>query len=140
MLTRSVGRILCLALLGCVRMRASDAAGLFRPICGPLNPYRVEIHDFRGQRLEKWIQFQVLDEDYRQPDLTEWIEAGGQQCSSTKCEKATSSRVQVIRTTRHWLRSMTIRGNFEMVFADGRKLEGSFQAKYVKPVHELRCE
>ena len=35
---------------------------------------------------------------------------------------------------------MEMSGNFEIVFYDGRKLEGSFRAKYVKPSAELICE
>ena len=31
-------------------------------------------------------------------------------------------------------------GNFVIVFGDGKKLEGSFDAKYVKPPGEFVCE
>ena len=31
-------------------------------------------------------------------------------------------------------------GNFEILFADGRKMEGSFKAKYVKPREPIICD
>jgi len=35
---------------------------------------------------------------------------------------------------------MEMSANFVIVFVDGRKLEGSFKAKYVKPAGEFICE
>jgi hypothetical protein len=55
-------------------------------------------------------------------------------------DDAKSSRIQVVHLSRHWWRTMEMSGNFEIVFYDGRKLEGSFRAKYVKPRAELICE
>lgn len=37
-------------------------------------------------------------------------------------------------------RGPVMSGNFVIVFGDGRKLEGSFKAKYIKPAGPFICE
>ena len=112
---------------------ASDAIGVLHPTCGFPYQYILEITDYRGHRLEKAIQFEVLGDYGLRLYMNEWVE-------SRRPTDAMSSRIQIVHVSRHWWRPMKISGNFEIIFRDGRKLEGPFKAKYVKPPSLLICE
>jgi hypothetical protein len=102
-------------------------------VCGFPYQYILEITNYRGHRLEQPIQFKVLRDHSLELETNRWVD-------SPRDDDAKSSRIQVLHVSRHWWRTMEISGNFEIVFADGRKLEGSFQARYVKPPRPVVCE
>ena len=130
-LARNVA-VVCALLMSSERVFGDDATGDLRPICGFLIN-SLDITNFEGRRVENPIQFKVLGDFGLQSSLNEWID-------SPYPVDATVSRVQVVRLSRHWWRTIEMFGNFVIVFGDGRKLEGSFKAKYVKPQRILICE
>jgi hypothetical protein len=112
---------------------ASDAGGVLHPTCGFPYQYILEITNHRGQQLEQPIKFKVLGDLGLQLYPNQWVD-------SPRDDDAKSSRIQVLRVSRHWWRPMEMTGNLEIVFIDGRKLEGSFKARYVKPPAPIICE
>jgi hypothetical protein len=116
-----------------VRAFGSDATGVLHPACGFPYQYLLDITNFRGHRLEKTIRFKVLGEYGLQLGANQWVD-------SPRDDDAKSSRIQVVHLSRHWWRTLEMSGNFEIVFLDGRKLEGSFKAKYVKPPGQFICD
>jgi len=137
MLGRSRARtsaVLCALLVSSARTFGADATGVFRPKCEFLYQFLLDITNFRGHQLKEPIRFQVLGESGLQLYRNQWVD-------SPRNDDAKSSRIQVAHLSRHWWRTMEMLGNFEIVFTDGRKLEGSFKAKYVKPAGgPLICE
>ena|SRR5271165_2260232 len=130
-LTARTSALLC-ALLLTRRAFGSDAVGVLHPMCGVFQ-YLLEITNYQGHRLEKPIQFNVLGESSLQLYPNQWVD-------SPRADNAKSSRVQIVHVSRHWWRTMEMSGSFEIVFDDGRKLEGPFKAKYVKPPRLVICE
>jgi hypothetical protein len=133
MLGRVTARTTAILLLLTVRAFASDANGALHPTCGLPYEYILEITDYRGHRLERPIKFKVLGDYGLQLEAGQWVD-------SPRDDDAKSSRIQVVHVSRHWWRTMEMSGNFEIVFTDDRKLEGSFNAKYVKPSSPTICE
>ena len=116
-----------------VRAFGADAVGVLHPVCGFPYQYLLDITNFRGHRLENAIQFKVMGESGLQLYANQWVD-------SPRDDDAKFSRIQVLRLSRHWWRTIEMSGNFVIVFLDDRKLEGSFKAKYVKPPSPLICE
>lgn len=116
-----------------VNALGSDARGVLHPLCGFPYQYLFDITEFRGRRLEKPIHFKVLGEYGLQLEPNAWVD-------SPRDDDAKLSRVQVVHLSHHWWRTLEMSGNFVIVFGDGKKLEGSFDAKYVKPPGEFVCE
>jgi hypothetical protein len=136
MLIRSTARVsalLCMLLSASVSAFAGDAIGVLHPMCGFPYQYILEITNYRGHRLEEPIKFKVLGDYPLQLEAGQWVD-------SPRDDDAKSSRIQIVHVSRHRRRTMEMFGNFEVVFIDGRKLEGSFRAKYVKPPGEFICE
>jgi len=132
MLCRLTARTSTLLLLS-FRAFGGDAIGVLHPMCGFPYQYLLEITNYQGHRLEKRLQFKVLGESGIQLYANQWVD-------SPRQDDAKSSRIQIVHLSRHWWQTMAIAGNFEIVFEDGRKLEGSFKAKYVKPRGLFICE
>jgi hypothetical protein len=125
--------VLCALLVSSVHAFGADATGVFRPTCESVYQYLLDITTFRGHRLGKPIQLQVLGEVGLDLYPKQWVD-------SPRNDDIKSSRIQVLHLSHHGWRS-EMSGNFEIVFGDGRKLEGSFKAKYVKPLGgPLICE
>jgi len=130
--TARTGAILCGMLLT-LRAFASDAVGVLHPMCGFPYQYILEITDYRGHRLEETIKLKVLGDYPLQLEGGQWVD-------SPRDDDAKSSRIQIVHVSRHRWRTMEMLGNFEIVLIDGRRLEGSFKAKYVKPQGLFICE
>lgn len=132
-LTGRTTAVLCALILSCVRASGADSIGVLHPICGFPYRYLLEITNYQGPRLERALQFKVLGESGLRLSANQWVD-------SPRPDDAKSSRIQIVHLARHWWRAMEMSGNFEIVFGDGTKLEGSFNAKYVKPPNPLICE
>ncbi len=133
---------LCALLLASAPAFGSDATGLihFASCDRPYN-YRLELTTFGRKRLEKPIAFRILGDLGLQMFANQWIDIPGVECATPgHCENAAFCKIQVVHISCHWWRTMRLSGNFIIRFADGRKLEGSFTAKYVKPPHQIICE
>jgi hypothetical protein len=76
--------------------------------------------------LPKTIEFHVLGEIGFQLYANQWVDSRGP-------EGAKFSQIQIVQLSHHWWRGTVMSGNFVVVFVDGKKLQGSFKAKYVKP-------
>jgi len=111
----------------------SDATGVLHPRCDHYYQYLLDITTFRGHRLEKTIQFHVLGENGFQLYANQWVDSPSQ-------GDAKFSRIRIVHLSHHWWRGTVMSGNFAIVFADGKKLEGSFEAKYVTPPSQFICE
>ncbi len=125
--------VLCALLMSSGRAFGANAAGVLRPTCEFPYQYLLDITNFRGHQLEEPIRLKVMGESGLQLYPNQWVD-------SPRDDDVKSSRVQVLHLSRHWWRTLEMSGNFEIVFADGRKLEGSFKAKYVRPSYPLICE
>jgi hypothetical protein len=69
----------------------------------------------------------------------DWIDVPAMECTGRdQCEVALG-KIQIVRFWYLW-RSIRLRGNFVVDFKDGRKLEGSFKAKEIRPPQTIICE
>jgi hypothetical protein len=123
--------LLSVLLLGTLRASAADATGSLELTCGFPYRYILEITNFRGHRLKQPIQFRLLDpQDF---NLNRWEDSPGERSAEV-------SRIQMTRVYRLRRPNWGLSGNFMFVFADGRRMEGSFNAKYVEPRVPAICE
>jgi hypothetical protein len=125
--------LLCMLPLSSVIAFGSDATGTLYPTCDFAYPYLLDLTTFRGHRLEKAIEFHVLGEYGFQLYANQWVD-------SRSPGDARVSRIQIVSMSSHWWRAMVMSGNFIVEFTDGKRLEGSFRAKYVKPPGDFICE
>ncbi len=132
-LTARTSGVLCALVLSSLPAFGSDAIGLLHPTCGFPYGYLLEITSYRGQRLPEPIRFQVMGEPALQSYLGQWD-------APPSNDDAKFRRIQVLHVSHHWGRAMEMTGNFVIEFEDGRKMEGSFRAKLVKPPEVLICE
>jgi len=79
--------------------------------------------------------------------FTDWVDAVGKLCSTSggdDCSKAQSARVRVLSYSSHNLVghvfSHVSRGQFEVEFRDGTKIEGRFTAKERRQSSQAVCE
>jgi hypothetical protein len=56
-----------------------------------------------------------------------------------RCETL-SGKIQILHVSYAWRSVRAISGKFVVSYIDGRKLEGSFSAKGIKPATEIICE
>lgn len=135
MLGRLAARVIAIlwALSLTLHASASDAIGVLHPLCGFPYQYVLEITAYRGHKLERKLQFKVLG----LPALAAY---GNQWVDSPRQDDANFGRIQIVRVSRHWWRALEMSGNFEIEFTDGRHMEGSFKARYLKPPTPVICE
>jgi hypothetical protein len=133
-------------LLGCLSLFAlhaadrSDATGSMSPVpCSLFYAYRLVLVRFQERILDRSIEFD-LPSDWRQKvRAKQWTEVGGRECSDQRqCEPAAEAKVQITRFPRRGTK--TVSGQFVVLFRDGRKFEGSFQARYLWRPLPRNCE
>ena len=128
---------LCSFLFTSQPANGSDATGFVRfESCTFFEMYRLEIMHYQGQNVEKTLTFKIPG--YFSKD---WIEVPAMECDGPdKCDFSAKSKVQILRASngRGFLKAIS--GNFAVEFNNGRKLEGSFRAKGIKPPQEIICE
>jgi hypothetical protein len=136
-------RVICCLLLLVPRAFAKDASGSLKfASCSFFERYRLRLVGFQSEGLEKVLEFKVPGEFVleRQKD---WIEVPVTvECApSAQCETFGRSKVQILRVSHGWRGSLkSISGKFAVTLNDGRKIEGNFNAKYVKPSMPWICE
>ena len=123
---------------------ASDATGSIRfASCSLSETYRLELVRFQKKKLAKTLVltlpgFGFLETPENEKD---WIEVQGEECAASgECRFVAKSKIQVLRVSFRWRSVGAISGNFVTSFNDGRKLEGSFSVKGIKPTTEIICE
>jgi hypothetical protein len=124
--------------LSCVPPAAqgSDATGAVRVVsCDFFERYRLELVRVQGKNMEKLLAFKLPGYIGSQRE-DEWIDGPGMECTRLgECESVGGGRVRITHVSN---RSLT--GNFVISFKDGRKLEGSFSAKWMKRPKDFICE
>jgi hypothetical protein len=120
-----------------------DASGSMRlASCSFSERYRLKLVGFQTEGLEKAIEFKVPDEVFLEQEK-DWIEVPATvECAqSAQCEIFGRGKIQILRVSHGWRgRLKSISGKFVVTFNDGRKIEGNFSAKYVKPSTPQICE
>ncbi len=121
---------------------ARDASGSIRfASCSFSERYLLILVGFQTDGAERALEFKVPgvrlepEEDGIQVPVTV-------DCArSAQCEIFVRGRIQMLRVSRGWRGSLkSISGKFVVTFNDGRKIEGSYTAKYVKPSKLAICE
>jgi hypothetical protein len=127
---------------GCVSTHASDATGSIRfASCSLTEAYRLKLVRFKQQKLAKALVLTLPTFLENLENEKEWIEVPGEECTAAgECRFVMKSKIQVLHVSFRWRSVGAISGNFVTSFIDGRKLEGSFSAKGIKPMTEIICE
>lgn len=121
---------------------AADATGSIRfASCSLSETYRLELVRFQEKKLAKVIILTLPDFlEYFEKEK-KWVKVDGEECTeSGECRFVMKSEIQVQRVSFRWRSVGAISGNFVVSFSDGRKLQGSFSAKGIKPAAEIICE
>jgi hypothetical protein len=120
---------------------ASDATGSvkFASCDSPLR-YSLELTRIQKKTLRKALVFRIPDLGFLANEK-DWMEVPGVECKTPdQCETAVSSKIQIMRVSHRWGNLRRVSGNFVVAFKDGRKLEGSFSAKEIRPLTRIICE
>jgi hypothetical protein len=131
---------LCVLLLGPVPAFGSDASGVFHPTCDIIYGYQLELMRYAGHHLEEPIRFKIFGDMGLQMFPNKWLDEQGMECRDADPCAGYFSRLQVLHVSYHRGHILGLSGKVTIVLGGGRKLEGSFTAKYVKPAQPLICE
>jgi hypothetical protein len=123
-----------------VSIYGSDAKGSIRfGECNPMRWYRLTLTQFQNEKLKKTIDLELPNDWVLQHMTKEWLQVSGMECVEEKSCVGVIGKIQNVHF--HGWREMTgITGNFIIEFVDGSKIEGSFNAKYIKPPTTIICE
>ena len=139
---RLASSILCLLLI-VPPASAVDARGSMRfASCSFFERYRLTLVGFQTQRSEKALEFKVPDERILEQEK-EWIEVPAMvECArAVQCEIFGQGKIQILRVSHGWKGGLkSVSGKFVVTFNDGRKIEGEFGAKSVKPSTQPICD
>jgi hypothetical protein len=107
--------------------------------------YRLDLTRFKGRTLDKYNVFTIPGGGALEyvADEKKWIAVEGMACAGPwpgVCESLVDSKIQILRVTHRWGRCRTVSGNFAVEFQGGRKLKGSFTAKFKLPRRPIICE
>lgn len=110
---------------------ASDATGTVRFWSCPFsNHYRLTLETFRKHKLPNPIALALTDS----PAWSlRWMDVEGLACGPETCDAIAVSKVRITRKSYKWTSFGSLSGDFIIEFKDGRRLEGSFKAKGIKP-------
>jgi hypothetical protein len=120
---------------------ASDGSGSIKfASCSFSERYLLRLVGFQTGGTERSLEFKVPDVLERERD---WIEVPATvECvQSAPCEIFGRGKIQIQGASHGWRGSLkSISGKFVVTFIDGKKIEGNFAAKYVKPPTPVICE
>jgi hypothetical protein len=135
--------VICCLLLFIPSASATDASGSMRlASCSFFERYRLKLVGFQTEGSEKALEFNIPSESVLEQEK-DWIEVPATvECAqSAQCEIFARGKIQILRVSHGWRGSLkSISGKFVVTFNDGRKIEGNFGAKYVKPSTLWICE
>jgi hypothetical protein len=117
-----------------------EARGVFRfQSCEVARQYRLTLTQSPKQQASNVIELD-LPHDWGLENLTkDWLEVTGWACKGEGQCESIAGKIRNVHL--HGWRSLNgISGEFAVEFRDGRKLEGAFRAKYIKPASEIVCE
>lgn len=136
----------CSCLLFSPHATGSDATGTVRYYsCSQFRSYHLDLTRFKGRTQEKSIVFIIPGGGVLEQIVHEkkWTAAEAMACAGPwpgVCESFVDSKIQTLRVTHRWKRYREVSGNFAVEFQDGRKLKGSFTAKFKLPRKPYSCE
>lgn len=126
---------LCALLLASTPAFGNDATGVVHSTCGFPFRYLIELTKYRGHPLTEPIRFKILG-DVMSPN--QWLDEQGMECGQADPCAGYFSRIQVLHVSHGGILKMS--GNVTLILDGGRKLQGPFTARYVKPSQQLICE
>ncbi len=131
----------CSLLLSSPPAYGSDATGFVEYGCSVF-PYRLALVRYRKQKLPNPIWFHLPRPEYLKEFTKDWAEGwDASQCGADRCEEIAKDKLQGVHASYRWRRwPRTFSGNFSIEYKDGRKLQGSFKAKFIKPKTQILCE
>jgi hypothetical protein len=117
---------------------ASDATGSFTfASCSFAESYRIDLSRF--QKKDRALTFKV-PETLVTGSWRDWLEVPGEECTASgHCEIIMKSKIRILHVSPGSVHAKKISGDFEVLFSDGRKREGSFSAKFAKPSTQFIC-
>jgi hypothetical protein len=118
----------------------SDASGVIHPTCDLPSGYQLDLTNYGQHRLEKTIRFRIYGVVGPQMFPNKWLDIHGVECGEADPCAAYFSRIQILHLSYDRGQMLRLSGNVTLILDGGRKLEGSFTAKYVKPPQPLICE
>jgi hypothetical protein len=110
--------------------------------CSFFERYNLKLVGFKTEGSEKLIELKVPDEWVLEHEK-DWIEGSAMvECApSSPCQIFARSRIQILHVSHGWRGSLkSISGKFAITLIDGRKIDGNFSAKYIKPPTLGICE
>lgn len=134
--------IACLFVCASLPAYGSDATGFFRfGSCTYFETYRLELVRFHKQKPEKSMVFMLPGDWTLERWSKEWSATPAMECTpSGQCEAAPRSAINISRVSRRWGAIRAISGSFAIQSKDGKRIEGSFRAKFIKPATKIICE
>lgn len=136
--------VCCLLLFTSLRADGADATGFVRyEECGLMVANHLYLERFQSHNLEKVILLKLPGPLEEVPK--DWFGVPVTDCSGpSQCTTAATAKIQLLHVSYlwwgKWRRRRQVSGNFAVQFPDGRKLEGSFEAKVRKSSTEIICE
>ena len=134
--------LVCLSLLA-PPASATDGSGSLRLVsCSFFERYRLKLTGFQTNGSEKALEFNLPDESVLEQER-DWVEVDATvDCGDpAQCELFGRGQIRILRVSHGWRGGLkSISGKFVVAFRDGRKIEGNFTAKYVKPSPPRICE
>ena len=121
---------------------ARDVSGSIRfASCSFSERYRLNLVGFQTEGAERALEFKVpgvlLEPEKDGIEVPVTVDCA----RAAQCEIFGRGRIQMLRVSHGWRGSLkSISGEFVVTFNDGRKIEGNFTAKYVKPSKLAICE
>lgn len=138
-----LGRVICCLSLFIPPAPAADASGSMRlASCSLFERYRLKLVGFQTDGPEKALEFNVPDESIlaQKKDSIE-VEATVDCAPSAQCDIFGRGKIQIVRVSHGWRGGLkSVSGKFVVTFKDGRKIEGNFTAKFIKPSTPQICE
>jgi hypothetical protein len=97
--------------------------GVIHPTCDTIYGYQLELTKYRRHRLEKTIRFKTFGDLGLQMFPNKWLDELGMECGEADPCASFFSRIQVLHVS-YYGGMLRLTGNFVIIFADHRKLEG----------------
>ena len=120
----------------------SDATGVVRfHSCSQFKFFRLDLTRFKGRVLDEANVF-IIPGGWVLEHEKGWMAADAMACAGPwpgVCESFVDSKIQILRVTHRWGRHR-VSGNFAVEFQGGRKLKGSFTAKFKLPRKPIICD
>lgn len=140
--------VTCGLVLASLPSYAADAVGFIRPEnCNEFVGTSIYLQKLRDRKLSRTIVLKVPSVYLLETWPGDWFDVPGMECATaSQCVNASHSKVRISRVSE--ARSVplfkktpsAVEGSFSIEFRDGRRIEGSFKAKFRRPEKPMICE